>query len=199
MTSPAPLEPNYRKWMRRPQWTLFEAVCLVTGQEPPKNYEKNFLVNLLTKGLSSDIYADLKGAASRAWIQSWAAQAYGNHSVRVDPKECVNWVSNQGYKIPNGLFAAASELSETHAIALGAADNAIAKSEGKQRRQEQAILNFLTSNGHDPKKLPKRPPGISGPKAKVKKAMLANKTLFTDKSFELAWERLRSAAEIMGG
>lgn len=69
----------------------------------------------------------------------------------------------------------------------------------KQRLQEDWIINTLTENSFDPANLPDRVPGKTGAKHAVQKLALQNKALFSDKSFSLAWERLRSDGRIVGG
>lgn len=94
-------EPDYHKWMKRPQWTLFQAVYLLAlREEPPQFPDQSCLIAVLTAGISGDMYADLKGAVSRQWIQSWPGLAPANHGIRIDPAECATWISQQGYVIP---------------------------------------------------------------------------------------------------
>lgn len=70
---------------------------------------------------------------------------------------------------------------------------------GRQRRQEERILEILRSEGLNPQDLPARRDGKSGPKAMAKATALADRRLFTPKSFEKAWERLRSGRHLIGG
>lgn len=67
------------------------------------------------------------------------------------------------------------------------------------RHQEDEILAWLKSNQFDPKHLPERPAGKSGPKKLARAALLkTHKRLFSYKSFDKAWQRLRDAKEIAG-
>lgn len=67
----------------------------------------------------------------------------------------------------------------------------------KQRAQESRVLELLKSQKYDPLKLPLREPGKSGAKAKVRKLALLEIKLFTAKSFDTAWQRLRDDCSIV--
>lgn len=67
----------------------------------------------------------------------------------------------------------------------------------KQRTQEEAILNWLSDNSYLPTALPARIKGGRGPKYDARIAMLKNKSLFTVKSFDLTWQRLRDEKKII--
>lgn len=66
----------------------------------------------------------------------------------------------------------------------------------KQPAQERRILELLKAQGHDPLALPKRNPGTRGAKAEVKAMALRENQLFSDKSFDKAWDRLRGHGDI---
>ena len=68
----------------------------------------------------------------------------------------------------------------------------------KQRAQENRILELLVENGYDPVNLAKRWPGKAGPKAEIRTLTMTEPKLFTEKSFEKAWERLRNEGSIDG-
>ncbi|MES2977911.1 MAG: hypothetical protein V4731_05760 [Pseudomonadota bacterium] len=68
----------------------------------------------------------------------------------------------------------------------------------KQRLQEEQILQLLSTQGYEAKKLAMRTPGKPGPKAEIRTLALNDATLFTASSFEKAWERLRSEGAIAG-
>lgn len=72
------------------------------------------------------------------------------------------------------------------------------KHKNKQLLQEEAIIKTLIENDFVPKNLPTREPGKSGPKALAKNICLQDRNLFSDKSFDLAWERLRARKDIAG-
>jgi hypothetical protein len=80
------------------------------------------------------------------------------------------------------------------APAPGAAPNTRAS---KGQIQEEAILDWLLSNNYDAKKLPKHKVGTPGTKSSVRAAMLKTPAIFSTKSFEHAWERLRNSKEII--
>jgi len=63
----------------------------------------------------------------------------------------------------------------------------------KSQMQAEAIRNCLITKGYDPLNLPKNSNGKPGVKSEIKKALLPNNKptdLFTDRSFERAWECL---------
>lgn len=66
----------------------------------------------------------------------------------------------------------------------------------KQRRQEQRILELLKAHGYAPLALPKKEAGTRGAKAGIKKLALLEVSLFSDKSFDKAWERLRGYGDV---
>ncbi|MDQ0027756.1 hypothetical protein J2X90_005592 [Variovorax paradoxus] len=68
----------------------------------------------------------------------------------------------------------------------------------KFQLQEKKILALLREMGLDPKSLPAREKGKPGCKAEAKKTALVDRRLFTDKSFDKAWERLRGGGELAG-
>ena len=63
--------------------------------------------------------------------------------------------------------------------------------------QNSAILQIIKNLGHEPQRFPPNPRGKPGVKAEVKQVMLKNSKLFTEKSFEHAWERLTKSGEIV--
>lgn len=69
----------------------------------------------------------------------------------------------------------------------------------KQRAQENRIVELLREKGHDPLKLPSRIPGKPGHKAEIKMMALLEPALFTQKTFDTAWQRLRDAGDISDG
>lgn len=69
-----------------------------------------------------------------------------------------------------------------------------------QQMQEERILAYIKSLGHDPKSLPSHPPGKPGVKAAVRQMALKDKHLFQSvEVFKKAWDRLRDKREILGG
>jgi len=68
----------------------------------------------------------------------------------------------------------------------------------KQRRQEQKILDLLKHQGFNPIDLPYREPGKRGVKSGTKNMALQDTSLFTEKSFENAWQRLRDERRVQG-
>lgn len=77
-------------------------------------------------------------------------------------------------------------------------DETITQAEKKPalREQEQVILTKIEELGYDSKALPKPPPGKSGVRAEVRKA-LSDSSLFNGvTTFDKAWQRLRDFGEI---
>ena len=68
----------------------------------------------------------------------------------------------------------------------------------KSIRQEEAIINWLKLNYHDPLALPKNPKGKAGVKSNCKGHYLANTPdLFTKDTFDSTWKRLRREMRII--
>lgn len=68
----------------------------------------------------------------------------------------------------------------------------------KQRSQEIRILELLKMNGYDPLALAQRKPGKPGPKAEIRTLAMNEPALFSIKSFDKAWERLRGDGSVVG-
>jgi hypothetical protein len=66
----------------------------------------------------------------------------------------------------------------------------------KMREQEQAILDEIARQGHDPKALPLSDPGKVGVKAAVRDALRDNPLFEKKTSFKRAWEQLREDKDI---
>lgn len=70
----------------------------------------------------------------------------------------------------------------------------------RQANQESRILELLIARGHDPLKLPARASGTPGVKLEMRKMALSERpVIFSDNSFDKAWQRLRDGGEIAGG
>lgn len=68
----------------------------------------------------------------------------------------------------------------------------------RSKAQEAAILSELQRLNYNPLRLPDREKGKPGPRAEIKEVLLKNAQLFTAKSFEKAWDRLRADGRIVG-
>ena len=68
----------------------------------------------------------------------------------------------------------------------------------KQRAQEARIIELLKAQGYDPLELAQRAPGKPGPKAEIRTLALQEPALFTLKTFDTAWQRLRAQGELAG-
>ena len=69
----------------------------------------------------------------------------------------------------------------------------------KQRAQEQRIRELISEAGHRADDLPPRKKGTRGVKAQIRALALRQRDLFSYKSFDLAWGRLRHDRELVGG
>ena len=69
----------------------------------------------------------------------------------------------------------------------------------KQRAQENRILALLNAQGYNPLLLPSMVSGKSGIKAKIRRLALVERTLFTAKTFDTAWQRVRDDGRISDG
>ena len=68
----------------------------------------------------------------------------------------------------------------------------------KQRKQEKRIIELLKEQGYSPLSLEQRAAGKPGPKAEIRTLAMNEPALFTAKTFDTAWERLRGNGEIVG-
>jgi hypothetical protein len=68
----------------------------------------------------------------------------------------------------------------------------------KQRAQEARILELLKAQGYEPLTLAQRTPGKPGPKAEIRTLALNEPAMFSAKTFDTAWQRLRDTDEIAG-
>lgn len=71
-----------------------------------------------------------------------------------------------------------------------------AKHVSKSQLQEQAMLDALRKLGYTPGALPPQTPGSSWVKAQARRGLSSRKDLFTTKTFDSTWERLRKSGEI---
>lgn len=117
--------------------------------------------------------------------------------------ELVQWARSKSYAIPPVLE---SSVAKTAPVALAVPESQAAPvltpgasvAPSKQRTQEKRILELLKAQGYDPLKLAPRMPGKPGPKAEIKTLALTERALFTAKTFDTAWQRLRDAGEVAG-
>jgi hypothetical protein len=120
------------------------------------------------------------------------------------PGDAVRLLQARKLKVPEELSsllptAANDEVTSINESRPGSAANEPAKTPLQRSAvQDQRILQLLRDRGYDPLHLPDRPKVGKGPKALVKLEAVKDRALFTDKSFEKAWERLRERQEIQG-
>ena len=137
----------------------------------------------------------------------------GRHLATVNLREFAAWALHVEFDdMPTELVAMAATATTVPVVmpAQTAATPAPVGADGdgpvkpnapglKQPAQENRILELLKSKGNDPLKLPDRQRGKGGPKAAIKKLALLEPALFTNKTFDTAWERLRGEGRIAGG
>ncbi|MBG9389335.1 hypothetical protein [Caenimonas aquaedulcis] len=125
-------------------------------------------------------------------IRSWLNVVY---ATDVDDLVTKEWKVT-GYTFSKILAAESDDLPRTE----------LPEQAGKKSaRQRDRILERLRSQGHDPADLPERKAGRAGAKAACKSALLKERErftdgslLFTEKSFEKAWEELRRLKLVLG-
>ena len=135
----------------------------------------------------------------------------GRHEDRNPPDYYIDWVLNQGHKIPwlewaisKGLLS--RELSKgkltaqdkSEPIQIGQDKSDIEDTPlGKLRHQEKTIVKKLEGERYDPLKLPKPPPGKKGVKAEIWAALKEQKKTFQSRNvFNKTWKRLSKNGEI---
>jgi hypothetical protein len=135
----------------------------------------------------------------------------GRHEDRNPPGYYIDWVLNQGHKIPwlewaisKGLLS--RELSKEKLTAQDKSEPILIGQDkpdiknvplGKQRQQEKAIVKMLENAGYDSLKFPKNSPGKKGVKAEIWATLEKDKKIFQSKNvFDKAWKRLLRFKEI---
>lgn len=93
----------------------------------------------------------------------------------------------------------AAPATDTATPAPGVAVGASLAPPLKQRTQERRILELITGLGYAPSNLPARTLGKGGAKAEIKKMAMLEPKLFSKKTFDTAWQRLRDDGDIAGG
>lgn len=95
------------------------------------------------------------------------------------------------------IFGIAILDQEQNSVA-GYAPSSLKRPRTKGLEQENAIVEAIVQLGHDPLKLPSRPPGKSGAKAQVRGRLNPPSPLFpSDKVFDKAWERLKKDGQLI--
>jgi hypothetical protein len=195
-------------WAKAPLWTIEEAVALSFGKSPEVVNSGNI-----------EPYAKVSDFArtySRR-MELAVRSVLGNKLPNpVQPDVFLKWADRYEEPVPLALRVAIArywgDLEPAATIqpapkveplrpAMSATSPASEKTPlGKQRRQEAAILEWLTSNGYEPKKLPRTEQGKAGVKAAVWAAMKEKSELFQSRGvFGKAWDRLRDFEDIQEG
>lgn len=141
-----------------------------------------------------------------------------NRHKKIELSEFMTWAAKKKWAVPAGCAGAPVHHPSTHqphltthspepVVTAGASGGVEPDKAGpvalaalpKQRAQERRILELLASQGYNPLELPPRMPGKTGTKAKIKALALLDTALFSDKSFDTAWQRLRGQGDVMEG
>jgi len=123
--------------------------------------------------------------------------SYLKHAM-VSRSELHRWVKAMGIKSAYSFAPVAAAPEQGTVPAQTAPLSGALVGLPKQRAQEVRILELLRDNGYDPLKLAQRKPGKPGPKAEIRTLVLTLPALFTQSSFEKAWERLRNDGSVAG-
>ncbi len=95
-------EPDYCDWKGRQLWTLIEAACLLSREEPVEWQSFNAPDQ---KTLRARIYRDLKDANLLGTLKYYESLDGTAHHRRVKPDECVTWAAGLPYtSIPEALL-----------------------------------------------------------------------------------------------
>lgn len=182
-------EPLWQKWLNTPEIELWKAIALSCGREPPAYYPE---------GLDEEF--DLRMAIAIAHITPAGALSNAVRNKRPH-LSCVRladiarladlsvppWILP--HQFPSAVGAALGKVQPPQTTKFKAGAQ-------RQRVQERRILELLSGQGYEASRLPPRVQGKRGTKAAIKRLALTEPAVFTDKSFELAWQRLRDAGEI---
>lgn len=115
----------------------------------------------------------------------------------VDRQELYRWLTTRvnKFEIPAALcIQPEPEENATSSSAKLDELNEQQQDKLKRTRQGNAILETLREMGVEPTRLPYREPGKKGFRSDVRKKLLASRRdLFTEKSYEKSWQRLRDS------
>lgn len=151
------------------------------------------------------------GLAYHSWIDRYmeasaAAERLQTENKQKSVSDDLSQLQREILGAPKAASATGTELSALVAMAGGSASVASDKYEPmamsalpKQRAQERRILELLRSQGYDPLNLPPRIPGKTGPKSKIKELALRENAIFSVKTFDTAWQRLRDFGDVAEG
>ncbi|GAA0576057.1 hypothetical protein ACFQH5_15170 [Halomonas salifodinae] len=118
----------------------------------------------------------------------------------VDRREIYRWLTARGFSksdMPEALRIQPERKEDVSLSSVKLDDVKEKKHTLKRDVQDGAILAKLREMGYEPTELPKRESGKRGHRAAVRDEFLpCRRDLFTPKSFEKSWERLRGDGRI---
>lgn len=104
------------------------------------------------------------------------------------PPASMDWIATHSWE--EIAEVAVFMASDVEACEQGFGGTGVRRVQTKQEMQCDTIIKILHSFGYEPTKLPVTR-GNEGAKRRVRERALQNRTLFTDSSFDKAWDRLR--------
>ena len=179
--------PGDRPWMLHDSWSLELACKLVTLGYPVdlegSNWEsaKNWPLDKF--GRHSLIA--VRQVFDRARDTALASVAAGKIKDPDTPANWIAWAEGKGYSVAHlGPIITQAPCDCIKPVSRSAA-------------QDDAILEEINRQGHDPLALPKPPAGKGGVKANIRALCLNRKGVFQSKGvFDDAWQRLRDEKKI---
>lgn len=159
-----------------------------------------------TSAESWDLYAPGIRLENRKEIKSFIAAA--KLDFPCTPQRLVEWANgvNWDFQLPIRFVRAVADamqqsIKSEQSAGASVDEETLASTDKntapKLQIRKVVMLNWLTANGYPPLSLPDWKGNPEGAKSKLKKAMLEqNAKLFTDSSFEKAWEDLGRKREI---
>jgi hypothetical protein len=173
---------HVQMWLEMSVVSPGDAAQLLHGENPTviKVYDLGDVFGNMKKSFE-DVARDGRNRDLRDWIA--VARQQNLHAVCIDGWEACATVLTQ-YQ-PRKVVHVSSDASGDVAPL-------------KQRNQERRILGLLKQMKFDTLNLPPRDKGKSGLKRKILEEALKEPKLFSKKSFDHAWQRLRNDGSIAG-
>lgn len=200
-------KPNWIRWLNVPSVRLDVAASLSLGFEPQSiqkiTQDENggktvkWFHPAYTTNEGSDRLSRLRDFFNTEHLPAYEVPALPGHrpEERIRLLDLVRFAIAQDWEIPPKLAQLVQVEPQPTPEAIAATGAALPK----QRAQEFRILELLREKGYDPLNLPSRILGLSGPKAEIKPLALLETRLFSTKTFDTAWQRLRDDDRIRGG
>jgi hypothetical protein len=186
------LMPNHAQWLRRDLWRIDHAVCLLRNVEPEEaanllslmdGFKALYTGDIQTVLSAENISLDIEGPESHG-------EGLSIQYSKVRPKVFIQWADSKGYEIPQPFQFLLNGPQEE--------DTGVTKDSNEERHQVhdtstktskldervERILELVKIWFDDPLNIP------DGGKANIKKTLCRLvPTLFTDSTFEKAWQK----------